>query len=106
MLGEQIAVKLELVARRALNIKQKDGMAGVISTDYILNKNGAFTVICAALAPYYLNATNEERVPLDALINRYKSLEDCNSETYFKTMDRATEDLRSLLHMLGVQDAE
>ncbi|WP_407270976.1 hypothetical protein [Radiobacillus sp. PE A8.2] len=106
MFGEKIAVKLEVVARRALNVKNKDGMAGVISVDFIANNRGAFTVICAALAPYYLNATKEERIPLDDIIARYRHLPNCSNEEYFKSTEQATEELKALLNDLGVQDYE
>lgn len=105
MFNEQSAIKLEVVARRALNIKHKDGMAGTISKDFILHQNGAFTVICASLAPYYLNATSEERTTLDSMIENYRILNDCDTKTYFKMMGLATEELRNLLNHLGVQDA-
>lgn len=106
LFSQQIAIKLEVVARRALNIKKKGAMAGVISAEYIEKQRGAFTVICSALAPYYLNATPEERAPLDDIIERYRYLEDSSSEFYFKGIDKATEELRVLFDDLGVQDAE
>ncbi|MDC3417972.1 hypothetical protein [Aquibacillus salsiterrae] len=107
LFGEQISIKLELSARRALNIKEKNGMGGIFSANYIEKHRGAFTVLCAALAPYYLNSTEEQRKTLDEMINRYQILEeDCSSEEYFKTTNRAAEELKSLLNDLGVQDAE
>lgn len=106
MFKEQSAIKLEVVARRALNIKHKDGMAGTISKDFILHHNGAFTIICAALAPYYLNATSEERITLDSMIEKYSILYDCDTKNYFKMMDLAAEELRVFLNHLGVQDAD
>ena len=106
MFSQQIAIKLEVVARRALNIKKQGGMSGIISADYIENQRGAFTVLCTALAPYYLNATEEERAPLNDMIDRYQHLQDCSHEEYFKTTDRAAEELKSLLDDLGVFQAE
>ncbi|WP_226037345.1 hypothetical protein [Aquibacillus saliphilus] len=105
MLGQQIAIKLEITARRALNIKKQGGMAGVISADFIEKDKGAFTVLCTAIAPYYLNTTSDERQPLDEIIERYRHLQDCSLEEYFKATDRATEELKTLLDNLGVQDA-
>ncbi|MRH41788.1 hypothetical protein GH741_03765 [Aquibacillus halophilus] len=102
MFSQQIAIKLEIVAKRALNIQDKDGMAGVVSTNFIENEKGAFTVLCTALAPYYLNATKEERIPLDSIIERYRHLQDCGIEEYFKSTDRAAEELTLLLNHLGV----
>ncbi|WP_186580569.1 hypothetical protein [Aquibacillus kalidii] len=104
MFSNQIAIKLEITARRALNIQQKSGMASVISTEFIENERGAFTVLCAALAPYYLHATKVERAPLDDFIERYKHLRNCSNEEYFKGTDRASEELRILLDNLGVQN--
>ncbi|WP_138415210.1 hypothetical protein [Aquibacillus sediminis] len=106
MFSEQIAIKLEVVARRALNIKNPSGMGGIISAEYIEKHRGAFTVICMALAPYYLNATEEERIPLDDIVERYQHLQTCGLEEYFKTVSHATEELKTLFHDLGVQDAE
>lgn len=82
-------------------------MGGVISAQHIEKEHGAFTVICAALAPYYLNATEEERKTLNDIIERYKVLnENCSPEEYFKIIDRASEELKNLLNHLGVQDVE
>lgn len=106
MFSQQIAIKLEVSARRALNVKHQGGMAGIISADFIEKDRGAFTVLCAALSPYYLNATSEEREPLDTMIDRYRVLTSCSNEDYFKLTDRAAEELRLLLDQLGVQDAE
>lgn len=106
MNNKQIAIKFEIVARRALNITHKDGMAGIISIDFVMQKKGAFTIICVLLSPYYLNATNEERKTLDLIIDRYKILYDCDTETYFEMLDRATNELRIFFDHLGVQDAE
>ncbi|SDJ86329.1 hypothetical protein [Sediminibacillus albus] len=106
MFSQQIAIKLEIAAKRALNIKKNNSMAGVISVDFIENKQGAFTVLCACLAPYYLNATDEERITLDDLIQRYSYLQDCSIESYYKGTDRAAEELKLLLDDLGVQSPD
>ncbi|WP_112181524.1 MULTISPECIES: hypothetical protein [Paraliobacillus] len=106
MMNEQNAIKLEIVARRALNIKHKDGMAGTISKDFILHNNGAFTIICASLAPYYLHATSEQRIILDSMIENYRILNDCDKQTYFKMIALVAEELRNFLNELGVQDAD
>ncbi|MCT2534233.1 hypothetical protein NC661_10115 [Aquibacillus koreensis] len=103
MFSDQIGLKLEVVAKRALFIKKNDGFAGIISADYIVKEKGAFTVLCTALAPYYLNASDKQRKTLDEMIDRYKLLQDCDLETYFKTMEKATEELKMLLDDLGVQ---
>jgi hypothetical protein len=106
LFGQQISIKLEVVARRALNIRKKEEMGGVISADYIEKENGAYTVLCAAIAPYYLNATELERITLNDMLERYRYLQSCDKEEYFKGIDRASEELRRLLNDLGVQDAE
>ncbi|WP_077623016.1 hypothetical protein [Sediminibacillus massiliensis] len=106
MFSQKIAMKLEMTARRALNVKNPGGMAGIVSADYIEKERGAFTVLCSAIAPYYLNAIPEERGTLDDIIDRYRYLEDCSHEEYFKGTDRATEELRALLDMLGVQQTD
>jgi hypothetical protein len=106
MFGKQISIKLEIVAKRALNIKKQEEFGGVICSDFIEKQKGAFTVLCIALAPYYLNATTVERKTLDEIIERYRYLEDCETEEYFKGIDRASEELRRLLNDLGVQDPE
>jgi hypothetical protein len=51
--------RLEQVARRALNLNSKgEGLTGIIDTDFI-NRRGAFTVLVAALSPYYKDASPE-----------------------------------------------
>ncbi len=106
MFSQQIAIKLEIAAKRALNIKKKNSMAGIITVDYIENDQGAFTVLCSALAPYYLHATDEERVTLDDMIDRYRYLQNCSMEEYYKGTDRAAEELKILLDDLGVQQID
>ncbi len=106
MFSQQIAIKLEIAAKRALNIKKKNSMAGIITVDYIENSQGAFTVLCAALAPYYLNAAEEERVALDDIIDRYQYLQNCSIEDYYKGTDRAAEELKILLDDLGVHGTD
>ena len=106
MFSQQIAVNLETAARRALNIKGRGGMAGVISVDYIEKQQGAFAVLTASLAPYYLNATKEEREPLDEMLEKYMFLQDCSPEEYYKGVSSAAEELKALLERLGVQRPE
>ncbi|RBW71317.1 hypothetical protein DS031_00770 [Bacillus taeanensis] len=102
MFGQQIALKLEVVARRAINMKESGGLGGVIDADYIQKQRGGFTVICAALSPYYLHASPEARKVLNDFIEKYTYLQECPSETYFKGIERAAEELREILDHLGV----
>jgi hypothetical protein len=102
MFGEQIALKLEMVARRAINIKESGELGGVIAADYIQKQRGGFTVICAALSPYYLHASPEARKVLNDCIEKYAYLQECDSKTYFKGIEQAAEELREILDHLGV----
>lgn len=106
MFSEQIAIKLEQAAKRALNLKKEKDMAGIISSHFIIEDRGAYTVLTAALSPYYLNAIEEERVPLDQLLEKYKYLQNCSHEDYFKGVDWASEDISKLLDRLGIYPLE
>lgn len=102
MFSEKIATKLELAAKRALNLKKQKDMTGIISSQFIIEEKGAYTVLVAALSPYYLNALEEERKPLDLLLEKYKYLQNCNNEDYFKGVDWASEDIHKLMDKLGI----
>lgn len=104
--SEQIASKLELAAKRALNLKKKKDMAGIISSKFIIEEKGAYTVLTAALSPYYLNAMEEERIPLDQLLEKYRYLQNCSHEDYFKGVDWASEDISRLMDKLGIYPLE
>lgn len=106
MFSEQIAGKLEKAAKRALNMQKEKDMAGIISTRFIQEEKGAYTVLAASLSPYYLNASEEERIPLDNLLEQYKYLQECSQEEYYKGVDWVSEDINKLMNRLGIYPLE
>jgi hypothetical protein len=97
MIDHMKSLKLEYVARRALNLDSRGGMAGIIDADYI-DGRGAFTVIVAALSPYYKNATSDLRQRIDEIVDSFYFLQyDISDEEYFEGVERASEELNKLI---------
>ena len=48
-----LSIQLENAARSALNLDSRGGLYGVIDADYIDRIGNAYTVLIAALSPYY-----------------------------------------------------
>ncbi|REK58987.1 MAG: hypothetical protein C6P36_02810 [Geobacillus sp.] len=90
--------RLEQVARRALSLDSKEeDMAGTINADFI-NRRGAFTVLVAALSPYYKNADLELRRRIDQIVDSFRFLEDdVSDQEYFEGVERAAKVLKEFI---------
>jgi NADPH-dependent curcumin reductase CurA len=96
------AIRLENAARRALGLDGRGGMAGVIDADFIDYGKGAFTVICAALAPYYKGANPEQVQMINAFIDKHYELKGV-PDNYDELVKKAAEELNQLLDKLNVR---
>jgi acetolactate synthase small subunit len=107
MTDDMKSLRLEQAARRALNLDSKgERMAGTIDADFI-NRRGAFTVLVAALSPYYKDASLELKQRIDQIVNSFYFLQDdISDDEYFEGVERATEVLNQFIREVNRQASE
>ncbi|WP_134683623.1 hypothetical protein [Brevibacillus migulae] len=93
----QASLYLETVARRALGGVERFVLGGTINSDYI-DAGGAFTVIVAALSPYY----QTHRSQVDQFIEKHLHLEGKHAREAGSEIQAAAKELSSLLETFGV----
>lgn len=100
--NHQVSMKLEMAARSALGVQGRGALHGVIDADYIDRIGNAFTVLVAAVAPYYKESENENRALIESFLERYSFLGelDIEREKYTEGVDSAATDLRELVKTL------
>jgi hypothetical protein len=95
------SLRLENAARRALNLDSRGGIAGVIDADFI-DQRGAFTVLVAALSPYYKDASPELQERISQIVDSFYYLQDdISDEEYFEGVERAAEALNEFLREIN-----
>jgi hypothetical protein len=102
IINHQISIQLEMAARSALNLQGRGALYGVIDADYIDRVGNAFTVLVAALAPYYKDSTPEVQSRIEEFLERYSFLDDpdVEIEQYSDGVARAATELRELIRDL------
>jgi len=98
----KISLKLEFYARRALNLKNRGAMNGVIDADYIDKVGNAFTVLIASVAPYYKDGSPDEIQQIGGFLKKFRYLDnhELNEEKYFSGVKESAEELRKLIDKL------
>ncbi|MGG3821109.1 hypothetical protein ABEU79_04865 [Geobacillus thermodenitrificans] len=100
------SLRLEHAARRALNLDSRGGMAGTIDADFI-DRRGAFTVLVAALSPYYKDASTELQQRIDQIVDSFYFLQDdISDEEYFEGVEGAAEVLNEFIREVNRQASE
>lgn len=95
------SLRLEHAARRALNLDSRGGIAGTIDADYIYRRDG-FTVLVAALSPYYKDACPELQKRIDQIVDLFYFLQDdISDEEYFEGVERAAEVLNEFIREIN-----
>ncbi|MGI8381678.1 hypothetical protein ACR0S4_24195 [Priestia megaterium] len=99
MANHQVSMRLEMAARSALSVQGRGALHGVIDADYIDRIGAAFTVLIAAVSPYYKDADAENRALIESFLDRYSFLgeSDVERERYTKGVDSAATELRELI---------
>jgi hypothetical protein len=102
IINHQISMRLEMAARSALNLQGRGALYGVIDADYIDQVGNAFTVLVAALAPYYKDSENEVQARIEGFLERYSFLDESDGEReqYSNGVDHAATELRELIREL------
>jgi hypothetical protein len=100
MRREETAHKLEELARKTLNVASRYSMGGIVETENI-ESGGAFTIMCAMLAPYYKLGNDEQKAIIAVFIKEYDMLKNMPiNDQYFEALERLYEDLNSLISKL------
>jgi hypothetical protein len=99
----QASLQLETLIRRALGGAESGAML-VADADFI-EKGGAFTAIVAALAPFYVGASCENKQKIHTFLKKYSVLYGpTSSSSYEENVYAATIELRRLLvKEMGIQ---
>jgi hypothetical protein len=91
------ALILEMAAREALELNERGGLNGIIDADPIRHGE-AFTVLVAALSPYYKTADSHGKQEIEEVINKYWFLKEGNKdEAYYQGLADAARDIRSII---------
>jgi len=101
MANHQISMSLETAARKALSVQGRGVLHGVIDADYIDIIGNAFTVLIAAVSPYYKEADAENRAEIESFLDKYSFLgeSDVERDRYTEGVDSAATELRELIRM-------
>ncbi len=100
MRREEAAHKIEELARQTLNVASRYSMGGIVEAESIEN-GGAFTIMCAMLAPYYKLGNDEQKAIIAVFIKEYAPIKDMpTDDKYFKALDRLYIDLDALIAKL------
>lgn len=102
IINHQISMRLEMAARSALNIQSRGALYGVVDADYIDSVGNAFTVLVAAVAPYYKDSNKEIQAVIEQFLEKYSFLDDSDGELekYSEGVDSAATELRKLIKEL------
>ncbi|XSD76492.1 hypothetical protein P5611_004995 [Bacillus subtilis] len=68
LINHQISMRLETAARKAFRLNGRGGLYGVIDADYIDRVGHAFTVLVAAVSPYYKDGSVEDKAKIDSFL--------------------------------------
>ncbi|WP_280146265.1 hypothetical protein P5487_013180 [Bacillus amyloliquefaciens] len=103
LINHQISMRLETAARKALRLNGRGGLYGVIDADYIDRIGRAFTVLVAAVSPYYREGSVEDKAKIDSFLEKYLYLGDTDTpkEDYSSGVQEAAEELRKLVDELN-----
>ncbi|MEE8670444.1 hypothetical protein AABM27_03510 [Heyndrickxia faecalis] len=101
-INHQVSLRLEMAARKALNVNSRGALYGVVDADYIDQVGNAFTVLVAALAPYYKDASSEVQTRIETFLEKYSFLDDqdISKNEYSEGVEKAATELRELLGKL------
>lgn len=100
MRREETAHKLEELARQTLNVASRYSMGGIVEAENI-ETGGAFTIMCAMLAPYYKMGNDEQKAIIAVFIKGYDMLKSMPvDDQYFRTLEKLYDDLNSLIGKL------
>lgn len=96
------SIRLENVCRSALNVDSRGALYGMVDADFIDRVGNALPVIAMSVAPYYRNATSEDRQRIEDFLESFSHLGDENYDRneYSSEVARAAEELRALLRTL------
>lgn len=96
-------MKLEMAARSALGVQGRGALYGVVDADYIDRIGNAFTVLVAAVSPYYKDGDNQVRASIEEFLEKYSFLDenDISREQYSDGVDNASTELRELIRSIN-----
>lgn len=100
MRREGIAHNLVDLARKTLKVVSHYSMGGIVDVDFV-ESGGAFTLMCAILAPYYKMGTDEQRAIIAVFIKQHDKLKDMPvDDAYFLAVETLYDDLNSMIGKL------
>jgi hypothetical protein len=98
-MSHQISIHLEQIARRTLKTDW-GGFGHVAHADYIDMAGGAFHVVIAVLAPFYKEASKEDKAKISEFIEKYRDLSDKRVREEPEKVKKLVDDLDGLTREL------
>ncbi|WP_438351393.1 hypothetical protein ACP8HI_12520 [Paenibacillus sp. FA6] len=99
-MSHQDHMTLETIVRGALGGVSRRGMV-VADADFTELEGGAFSAFVAALAPYYINASNDRQSTIHELVSRYSHLS--GTKVGGEVASQMARDLRSFFDTQGIE---